>query len=71
MMVIITVSKDGMRVRSVCMTVGVAVGGNDGLCAKLFLQAEERLEDLLTIMEIVVHDVDEHRVIHYVRDELA
>jgi hypothetical protein len=53
------------------MTVGIAVGGDDGLRAKLFLQPEERLEDFLLVMEIVVHDIDEHRIVHYVRDELA
>ena len=49
-----------MRVRLVCMTVGVAIRGGGGSRAKLFLQFEERLEYFLIVMEIVVHDVDKH-----------
>ena len=53
------------------MTVGVAIGDSSGFSAKLFLQLEERLEDFLLVMEIIVHDVDEQRIVHYARNELA
>ncbi len=49
----------------------VAVGGSGGFGSKLFLELEERLKDLVLVMEIVVYDVDEYRVVHYVRNELA
>jgi hypothetical protein len=71
MRVRLTVSKDCMRVRLVCMTVGVAIRGGGGSRAKLFLQFEERLEYFLIVMEIVVHDVDEHRIVQNARNELA
>jgi hypothetical protein len=53
------------------MTVGVAIRGGGGSRAKLFLQFEERLEYFLIVMEIVVHDVDEHRIVQNARNELA
>ncbi len=58
----------------VCKTVvndRVAVGGGGGFDAELFLELEERLKDFVLIMEVVVHDVDEQRIVHYVRDKLA
>ena len=58
----------------VCMTVAndrVAIGSSSGFGSELCLELEERLEDLVLVMEIVVHDVDEQRIVHYVRDELA
>lgn len=53
------------------MTVGVAIGGSGGFSAQLLFQLEERLEDFLLVMEIIVHDVDEQRIIHYARNKLA
>ena len=52
------------------MTVGVTIGDSD-FGSKLFLQLEEGLKDFLVIMEIVVYDVDEQRIVHYVSNELA
>jgi hypothetical protein len=74
MRVTLTVSKDCMGVRLVCMTVGddrVAIGGSGSMGAKLFLQLQERLEDFVLVMEIVVHNVNEQRIVHCARDELA
>lgn len=58
----------------VCKTVvndRVAVGGDAGFGVELFLELEERLEDFQLVMEIVVHDVDEQRIVHEARNKLA
>ena len=53
------------------MTVSVAIRDNGGFSSELFLQLVEWLKDFLVIMEIVVHDVDKQRIVHYARNELA
>jgi len=48
------------------------LGGRSGcFSAEFFLQLEEGLKDLVRVMEVVVNDVDEQRIVHYVRNELA
>jgi hypothetical protein len=50
---------------------GVTIGNNGNLGSEFFLQLEEGLKNLLGLVEVVVYDVDEQRIVDHVSHDLA
>ena len=50
---------------------GVSIGNDGNLGSELFLQLEEGFKNLLSLVEVVVYDVDEQRLVHHISHDLA
>jgi hypothetical protein len=67
----VRVKTEGTKLVRMAVGNWVTIGNNGNLGSELFLQLEEGLKNLLGLVEIVVYDVDEQRVVHHVSHDLT